>query len=212
MEAPKALIRFYPNKDDRMTTTMSHGGVATLTEERRGRVHSWGADVGLGVLSHCPGDGCARDRGGAGVDSELSGRDNSRSNLAWLGIGHREMVRKVESIDDFTGLREFYDLPLKSYSSGMYARPAFGSAAAVELKILLSDKTPGVGDAEFGLKARACVSDRTNIAVIVSHDLSCLSGLWTQGLGMWKGRLVTGGPIHAVIDHYLSDVVATPAV
>jgi ABC-type polysaccharide/polyol phosphate transport system ATPase subunit len=157
MEATEALIGFCPNMDDLMMTTMSHEGVATLTEERRRRVHS----------------------------SELSGRENSRSNLAWLGIGHRAMARKAEAIDDFTGLCEFYDLPLKSYSSGMYARPAFGSATAVKPRFLLSDQTPGVGDAEFGLKARACVFDRTNIAVIVSRDLSCLSGLWTQGLGMW---------------------------
>ena len=80
---------------------------------------------------------------GAGFNPELSGFDNILLNGAMLGIRPREMRKKVEGIYEFTGLREFADLPLKYYSSGMYARLAFAIATEVDPEILLIDESLG---------------------------------------------------------------------
>ena len=84
------------------------------------------------------------------------------------------MQAKVDGIYEFTGLREFADLPLKYYSSGMYMRLAFAIATEVDPDILLIDESLGAGDAAFVDKAKARILgllDRSNVVVIVSHDL-----------------------------------------
>jgi ABC-type polysaccharide/polyol phosphate transport system ATPase subunit len=148
---------------------------------------------------------------GAGFNPELSGADNILLNGAMLGFGRREMQSKVEGIYEFTGLREFAELPLKYYSSGMYTRLAFAIATEIEPDILLIDESLGAGDAAFLDKARARIHnllDRSNVVVIVSHDLAILRELCTRGLWMRHGELVGDGPIDEVIDRYLADVAA----
>ena len=148
---------------------------------------------------------------GAGFNPELSGAENILFNGALLGFRRKEMLRKVEGIYEFTGLREFADLPLKYYSSGMYARLAFAIATEVDPEVLLIDESLGVGDTAFVAKAKARVLgllDRSNVVVIVSHDLASLRELCTRGVWMDKGRVVADGPIDEVIDHYLANVAA----
>ena len=72
-----------------------------------------------------------------------------------LGFTRSQMLGKVERIHEFTGLREFADMPLKYYSSGMYMRLAFAIATEVNPDILLIDEALGVGDAAFQEKAKA---------------------------------------------------------
>ena len=143
---------------------------------------------------------------GAGFNPELSGNDNILLNGAMLGIGRKEMKTKVDGIYEFTGLREFADLPLKYYSSGMYMRLAFAIATEIEPDILLIDESLGAGDAAFVDKAKARIRtllDRSNLVVIVSHDLPALRSLCTRGIWMRKGRVADDGPIDEVIDRYL---------
>src|SRR5947209_3182264 len=92
---------------------------------------------------------------GAGFNTELSGRDNILLNGAMLGFGRKEMEAKVDGILEWTGLREFADLPLKYYSSGMSSRLAFGIATEIDPDILLLDETLSAGDAAFVEKAKA---------------------------------------------------------
>jgi ABC-type polysaccharide/polyol phosphate transport system ATPase subunit len=151
---------------------------------------------------------------GAGFNPELSGTDNILLNGAMLGFSRREMQARVDGIYDFTGLREFAELPLKYYSSGMYTRLAFAIATEVDPDILLIDESLGAGDAAFLDKARARILnllDRSNVVVIVSHDLAILRELCTRGLWMRKGQLAGDGPIDEVIDRYLADVAAQQA-
>jgi ABC-type polysaccharide/polyol phosphate transport system ATPase subunit len=148
---------------------------------------------------------------GAGFNPELSGSDNIMLNGAMLGLGKREMQSKVEGIYEFTGLREFADLPLKYYSSGMYTRLAFAIATEIDPDILLIDESLGAGDAAFLEKARARILnllDRSNVVVIVSHDLRTLRELCTRGLWMRRGQVAGDGPIDEVIDSYKEDVAA----
>src|SRR5438270_11985856 len=96
------------------------------------------------------------------------------------GFNRREMLAKVEGIFEFTGLREFADLPLKYYSSGMYMRLAFAIATEIDPDILLIDESLGAGDAAFVDKAKARIRgllDRSNVVVIGSHDLEASRAL-----------------------------------
>ena len=143
---------------------------------------------------------------GAGFNPELSGMDNILFNGAMLGFSRSQMLGKVERIHEFTGLREFADMPLKYYSSGMYMRLAFAIATEVNPDILLIDESLGVGDAAFQEKAKARIRnllDRTQVVILVSHDLKSLRELCTRGLWIQQGRLVADGPVDEVIDRYL---------
>jgi ABC-type polysaccharide/polyol phosphate transport system ATPase subunit len=144
---------------------------------------------------------------GAGFNHELSGLDNIMLNGAMLGFGRREMAPRVDGIFDFTGLREFSELPLKYYSSGMYLRLAFAIATEIDPDILLVDESLGAGDAAFVEKAKARLRgllDRSNVVVVVSHDMTSLREICTRGIWMSKGRVVADGPMGDVIDAYLA--------
>jgi ABC-type polysaccharide/polyol phosphate transport system ATPase subunit len=148
---------------------------------------------------------------GAGFNPELSGTDNILLNGAMLGFSRRAMQAKIEGIYEFTGLRAFAELPLKYYSSGMYTRLAFAIATEIDPDILLIDESLGPGDAAFLEKARARILnllDRSNVVVIVSHDLATLRALCKRGLWMRRGEVAADGPIDEVIDRYLEDVAA----
>jgi ABC-type polysaccharide/polyol phosphate transport system ATPase subunit len=151
---------------------------------------------------------------GAGFNPELSGVDNIIFNGALLGFSKTQMLEKVDQIHEFTGLREFAEMPLKYYSSGMYTRLAFAIATEVQPDILLIDESLGVGDAAFQEKAKArlrSLLDRSQAVVLVSHDLRSLRELCTRGLWIKQGRLVADGPVNHVIDRYLASVAAPAA-
>ncbi len=144
---------------------------------------------------------------GAGFNAELSGFDNILLNGAMLGFPRRQMLPKVEGIYEFTGLREFADLPLKYYSSGMYMRLAFGIATEIDPEILLIDEALGVGDAVFQDKARARILrllDRSHAVILVSHEMRTLRELCTRGLWMRQGQIVADGPIEEIIEQYVA--------
>ena len=151
---------------------------------------------------------------GAGFNPELSGTDNIVFNGAMLGFTRREMLAKADGIYEFTGLRDFSEMPLKYYSSGMYMRLAFAIATEVHPDILLVDEALGVGDAAFLDKARTRLHDlvqRSNALVLVSHNLEALREFCTRGIWIQHGRLISDGPIAEVIDRYLAGTVTHAA-
>ncbi len=151
---------------------------------------------------------------GAGFNPELSGADNIVFNGAMLGFSRSQMLEKADGIYEFTGLREFADMPLKYYSSGMYMRLAFAIATEVDPDILLIDEALGVGDAAFLEKAKARIRDlleRSNAVILVSHDMESLRELCTRGLWIQHGQLVADGPIDEVIDRYQESIAAARA-
>ena len=150
---------------------------------------------------------------GAGFNPELSGKDNIILNGAMLGFSRSQMLGMVDRIHEFTGLREFAEMPLKYYSSGMYMRLAFAIATEVDPDILLIDESLGVGDAAFKDKAKARLRglfERTKAVVLVSHEMEALRELCTRGLWIEHGQLVADGPIDEIIDRYLEAVAAQP--
>ncbi len=148
---------------------------------------------------------------GAGFNMELSGADNIFLNGAMLGFSRRQMQSRIDGIFDFTGLREFADLPLKYYSSGMYARLAFAIATEIDPDILLVDESLNAGDAAFVEKAKGRIRsllERSNVVVIVSHDMVTLRELCTRGLWMKHGQIIGDGPIDEIVDRYLAEAQA----
>ncbi len=148
---------------------------------------------------------------GAGFNIELSGLDNILYNGAMLGFTRREMLGKVDRIHDFTGLREFADLPLKYYSSGMYMRLAFAIATEIDPEILLIDEALGVGDVAFQAKAMDRIHallGRSHAVILVSHDMNTLRKVCNRGLWMRQGQLVADGPIEPIIQEYLASTHA----
>jgi len=143
---------------------------------------------------------------GAGFNVELSGFDNILYNGAMLGFTRPQMLSKVDGIHEFTGLREFADLPLKYYSSGMYMRLAFAIATEIDPEILIIDEALGVGDASFKEKAKDRIFKllgRSHAVILVSHDMQSLRELCNRGIWLRQGQVAADGPIAAVIDQYL---------
>jgi ABC-type polysaccharide/polyol phosphate transport system ATPase subunit len=148
---------------------------------------------------------------GAGFNPELSGRENIILSGSLLGFSKRQLEARIDSIWEFTGLQEFADLPLKYYSSGMAMRLAFAVATEVDPEILLLDEALSAGDAGFVEKAKARMLgllDRSQLVVLVSHDMQSLREICSRGIWLEKGRLVADGPINEVIDRYLESVAA----
>lgn len=145
---------------------------------------------------------------GAGFHPYLSGRENVFINGAILGMSRAETRRKYDSIVEFAGIGEFMDMPVKDYSSGMYARLAFAIAAHAEPDVLLVDEVLAVGDTEFQLKcydwmARMRKSGRAVVAV--SHDMYAMAAS-TACLYLNHGRAMFHGDPRQAIDQYLGDL------
>ena len=145
---------------------------------------------------------------GTGFHPELSGRENIQLNATILGMGRQEIARKFDQIVEFSGVERFLDTPVKRYSSGMYVRLAFAVAAHVEADILLIDEVLAVGDAEFqkrclGLMGEVARGGRT--VLFVSHNLTALRNLCTEGLLLNGGAVETFGAISDVLRRYASN-------
>ena len=84
---------------------------------------------------------------GAGFNPEFTGRENVFMNASIMGLSQQEIEERFEEIVDFSGIRDFIDQPVKTYSSGMYVRLAFAVATSVDPDILVIDEALSVGDA-----------------------------------------------------------------
>jgi len=142
---------------------------------------------------------------GAGFHPDLTGRENVYQNGAMLGLRRREIDAAFDSIAEFAGVRDFLDIPVRNYSSGMYVRLGFAIAVHVDPEILLVDEVLAVGDAEFQERSLArmrAFSRRGKTVVLVSHDLGSIAELCQRTIVLDHGRLVFDGPTAAAIDFY----------
>ena len=142
----------------------------------------------------------------ASMQGELSGKENIRFNGTILGMRRREINRKFDEIVDFAGIRDFLEMPVKHYSSGMVMRLGFSVAIHTDADIILVDEAWSVGDADFQAKSFKRLEDlhRKGVTLIlVSHDTSVLQKLTTKTLWLNKGRVEKFGETHEVISAYL---------
>ncbi|MCH9817287.1 MAG: ABC transporter ATP-binding protein [Actinomycetia bacterium] len=142
---------------------------------------------------------------GAGFHPELTGRENIQLNAVLLGLSRAHMDEGLDRIIDFTGLRDFIDEPIKTYSSGMKVRLAYAIAVEIEPDILIIDEIIAVGDQDFREQCFAHIKKiRQSGAtmVIVSHSMATLSELCDTALWLDKGRTHMLGPVDEVTQAY----------
>ncbi|MDD5482619.1 MAG: ABC transporter ATP-binding protein [Kiritimatiellae bacterium] len=143
---------------------------------------------------------------GAGFHSELTGRENIFLNGAILGIPRSVLQKRFDNIVDFAGIREFLDMPVKFYSSGMYVRLGFAIAVEMDPDVLLIDEVLAVGDTAFQIKCLARIRDfqrRGKTLLMVSHALQTVEEFCDRVFLIHKGRLVREGRPSEVIFTYL---------
>jgi ABC-2 type transport system ATP-binding protein len=143
---------------------------------------------------------------GVGFNPDLAARDNVVLNGIMMGLSPREARARYDAVMDFAELREFEELKLKNYSSGMHVRLAFSVAIQVDADILLIDEVLAVGDAAFQQKCFDVfvrMRDEGRTIVFVTHDMSALIRFCHRALLLEKGRMVTVGEPNEVADRYL---------
>lgn len=133
---------------------------------------------------------------GAGIDMELTARENIYLNGAVMGYSERFIRSKFDEIVDFSELEDFLDVPVRSFSSGMVARLAFSVATVVEPEILIVDEILSVGDLAFQAKSEEkmlrMIRGGTTV-LYVSHATASIRSLCTRALWLEHGRLRAAG-------------------
>lgn len=144
---------------------------------------------------------------GAGFDPELTARENIYLNGAILGYTKKFIDSKFEEIVDYSELRDFLDVPIKNFSSGMTAKLAFSISTAVEPEILIVDEILSVGDLKFQEKSKntmmKMIKGGTTV-LYVSHSLQTIKDLCTKVVWLEHGKIVMSGDTEEVCNAYYS--------
>jgi ABC-type polysaccharide/polyol phosphate transport system ATPase subunit len=141
---------------------------------------------------------------GSGFHPDLTGRENVRLNAALLGLSRRQTAAAFESIVEFSGIREFIDEPLRTYSTGMMMRLAFSVAINRDPEILLVDEVLAVGDAAFQAKCIERIHEFRNAGktlLCVSHT-TMIGELCDRAIWLDHGELILSGAVGDVLEAY----------
>lgn len=142
---------------------------------------------------------------GAGFNPEFSGKENVYLNASLLGLSQEEVDARMDDIRQFADIGEFFDRPVKTYSSGMYVRLAFSVAIHTDPEVLVIDEALSVGDIRFQMKCLEKIEAlraRGTTVLFVSHSLEqvkrfCQSAVWLE-----NGRIKLFGEASFVADCY----------
>jgi ABC-2 type transport system ATP-binding protein len=129
---------------------------------------------------------------GVGFNPELTSRENVVLNGVMAGVGRRDALRRLDAVLDFAELREFSDLKLKNYSSGMMVRLAFAVMVEADADIMLVDEVLAVGDASFAQKCMDVFHDKRKAGrtlVLVTHDMATVQGFCDRAMLIHDGEL-----------------------
>ena len=144
---------------------------------------------------------------GAGFDSEMTARENIFLNGAILGHTKKFMMEHFDEIVEFAELKDFLDVPVKNFSSGMSARLGFSIATMVQPEILVVDEILAVGDYAFQQKCHKRMEnmlDGGTTLLFVSHSVEQVKKLCKHALWLEKGRVVMSGEANEVCDAYIA--------
>jgi ABC-type polysaccharide/polyol phosphate transport system ATPase subunit len=142
---------------------------------------------------------------GAGFHPDLTGRENVYLNGSIHGLRRAAIREKLDEIVTFAGLEDFIDLPVRTYSSGMYMRLGFAIASHIEADVLLLDEVFAVGDEAFQRKCFGKIFEfkqRGGTIVFVSHDASAVERLCDRAVLLNGGCVAFDGPTHEAVVAY----------
>ena len=145
---------------------------------------------------------------GTGFNQDLTGRENIKLSGSIFGFDQKSIQEMEEGIIEFSGIREFIDDPIRTYSAGMRARLGFAIISNLEPDVLLLDEVMSVGDYEFRKKSRARIDELVQgdaTVVIVSHSKSILKSMCDKVYGISEGKIVTDGELESAFEFYESD-------
>jgi ABC-type polysaccharide/polyol phosphate transport system ATPase subunit len=205
---PSPRERFYALRD--VSFSVDHGeSLAVIGSNGAGK--STLLNVATGLCS--PSEGLVNVNGriaallelGSGFHPDLTGAENVRINAALLGLNRRQVRERFDKIVEFSGIGDFIDEPLRTYSTGMMMRLAFSVAINVDPDILIIDEVLGVGDHAFFTKCFERIMDFRlggKTILCVSHSLPTLEKLCDRAIWLDHGRLVKTGTVRQVIQAY----------
>jgi teichoic acid transport system ATP-binding protein len=168
--------------------------IAGLLPPEEGNVYTTGEASLLGV--------------NAALLDDLTGERNVVLGCLAMGMSKQETRDKYQSIVDFSGVGDFIDLPMKTYSSGMGSRLRFAIAAAKSQEVLLIDEALATGDAEFRVKSHARIQElrgQAGTVFLVAHNLEEIELTCNRVIWMERGKIVKQGEdVIAIIDEYIA--------
>ncbi len=142
---------------------------------------------------------------GAGFDYQYTGAENIYLYGSVLGFSKNYIKERFDEIVSFSELKDFIDVPLKNYSSGMRTRLGFSIATIADPDILILDEVLSVGDAKFRKKSEKKINDmfeRGVTVLFVSHSLEQVERLCNKGIVLDKGRILDNGSIDSISKTY----------
>ena len=145
---------------------------------------------------------------GAGFNTDFTGRENIYFNASMYGLGKIDVDPIIDKIIDFSELGDFIDVPVRTYSSGMYMRLAFSIAVNVQAEILLIDEILAVGDAHFQdkcLKKMKELKAQGKTMVFVSHNMTQVKSFCDRSIWLYEGKIRMDDTTENVAREYLKD-------
>lgn len=142
---------------------------------------------------------------GAGFDMELTARENIYLNGSVLGYSKKFLNEHFDEIVDFSEMRDFLDVPMKNYSSGMVARVGFAIATTVRPQVLIIDEILGVGDFKFQEKCECRIVEMMSggtTVLIVSHSIGQIQRLCKHAMWLERGRVKLIGDVEDACTSY----------
>ena len=145
---------------------------------------------------------------GAGFNTDFTGRENIYFKASLYGLGKEDVDPIIDKIIDFSELGDFIDVPVRTYSSGMYMRLAFSIAVNVQAEILLIDEILAVGDAHFQdkcLKKMKELKAQGKTMVFVSHNMTQVKSFCDRSIWLYEGKIRMDDTTENVAREYLKD-------
>jgi len=146
---------------------------------------------------------------GAGFNPEFSGRENIVISSMIYGLSKNQAKAKVKDIIKFADIGEYINLPVKTYSTGMFIRLAFSVAAHVDADILVIDEALSVGDAEFSQKCMQFMRRfrESGTLILVSHDLNAISSFCDRCIWLNNGKVIQDGDPKSITGAYINSIL-----
>lgn len=146
---------------------------------------------------------------GSGFNPDFTGRENALLSAQLLGISQADAKRRLAQVESFAELGDYFDRPVRTYSSGMYVRLAFSVVVATDPEILIVDEALAVGDALFTQKCMRFMRafKQRGILIFVSHDMGSVLSLCDKALWLDSGAVRAFGDAKTVSESYLQSLI-----